>query len=500
MKLSATSSFPTSTEMVIIPLVKDSSLEVKLKQLGELYLLPSMDVIQDFKGEYKEILVIYPSAGPKKVALVGLGTKSAFSDIAAAMRTFSYQQREKLPAHIAIDLLNNHISPDKLLFFTEAIANGLLQGNYDIRLYKTNKTPFKHPFTAIADSSVDFLVEESQVAAVQAAAERGQHFATTQLRIFDLVNAPGNQKRPQQIADWAIASAKTYGYKATIWDKKEIEKNGLHALLSVNQGSAQPPCFIILEYQPTQPAKKDLPKIGLVGKGVTFDTGGVSLKEPTGMHYMKSDMGGAAAVLGAFEVAAKIQLQAVLIGAIPVTENCVDGASTMPGDVISSYSGKTIEVIDTDAEGRLILADGLSYMVKNHQPDVLIDLATLTGSCIRTFGYACAGLFSNNDDLSQKIAAAGDESGERAWRLPIWDVYAEDMQSDIADIKNLGDKPMAGATTAAKFLEVFIDNHLCWAHLDIAGVAFGSMDYGAQKCATGFGIRLLVRLAEGLSS
>lgn len=497
MKLSATSTLPASTEMVILPLVKDASLEEKLKQLGALYLLPSADVIQDFKGEFKEILVIYPNSGIKKVALVGLGTKSAFSDITAAMRMFSYQQREKMPAHITIDLVNNNTTPEKLLFYTEAIANGLLQGNYDIRLYKTNKTPFRHPFTAVEDSSVDFLVEAPQVPAALAAAERGHHFATTQLRLFDLVNAPGNQKRPQQIADWAVASAKTHGYKATIWDKKEIEKNGLHALLSVNQGSAQPPCFIILEYQPAHPTQKKLPKIGLVGKGVTFDTGGVSLKEPAGMHYMKSDMGGAAAVLGAFEVAAKIQLAAILVAAIPVTENCIDGASTMPGDVIGSYSGKTIEVIDTDAEGRLILADGLSYIAKNHQPDVLIDLATLTGSCIRTFGYACAGLFSNNDALAEKIAVAGDETGERAWRLPIWDIYAEDMQSDIADIRNLGDKPMAGATTAAKFLEAFIDNHPCWAHLDIAGVAFGTMDYGAQKCATGYGIRLLIRLIEG---
>ncbi len=496
MKFAAATTLPSGTGLAIIPLVKDNTLETTLKQLGEQYQLPSADVIQDFKGEYKETLVIYPSGGLRKVVFIGLGNRSSFTDLAGALRAFSYQHREKIPPQMAVDLLHGNITADKHASFAEAFANGLCQGNYDIRLYKTDKTAFKHPFSIVAGSVVHFLVQKSHMAGVVSAASRGSQFAATQLRIFDLVNAPANQKRPQQLADWALDSARQFGYKVVVWDKKTLEKKGFHALLSVNKGSAHPPCLIVLEYKPVKPAKKKLPKIGLVGKGVTFDTGGVSLKDPAGMHYMKSDMGGAAAVLGAFEVAARLQIQAELVGAIPVTENCIDGASTLPGDVIRSYSGKTIEVIDTDAEGRLILADGLSYLAKNHKPDVLIDIATLTGSCIRTFGYACAGLFTNSDHLSAKLSTAGDESGERVWRLPTWEVYADDMQSDIADIRNLGDKPMAGAITAAKFLEVFINNHPQWAHLDIAGVAFGSMDFGSQKCATGYGIRLLVRLAE----
>jgi leucyl aminopeptidase len=177
---------------------------------------------------------------------------------------------------------------------------------------------------------------------------------------------------------------------------------------------------------------------------------------------------------------------------VPACENSVDGKSFKPSDVIGSYSGKTIEIIDTDAEGRLILADGLSYLVKNFKVDAIIDLATLTGSCIGTFGYHAAGLFSNNDALAQVLSEVADQTGERLWRLPLWDVYKEDLSSDIADVRNYSGKPMAGAITAAKFLEVFIENHPQWAHLDIAGTAFGDAEFAPQRAGTAFGIRLLV--------
>jgi leucyl aminopeptidase len=229
-----------------------------------------------------------------------------------------------------------------------------------------------------------------------------------------------------------------------------------------------------------------------VGKGVTFDTGGLSIKPSTNMHYMKSDMGGAAAVLGTMEAAARLQLPLHLYGIVPSTDNSVDARAVKPSEVISSYSGRTIEVIDTDAEGRLILADGLAFTVRNHRPEVVIDLATLTGSAVRTFGYQVGALFSNNDELANALFDAGETSGERVWRLPLHAAYAEEMKSDIADIKNLGSRPVAGAITAAKFLEFFIGDHPRWAHLDIAGVAFGDSPFATGKVATGFGIRLLL--------
>jgi leucyl aminopeptidase len=202
-------------------------------------------------------------------------------------------------------------------------------------------------------------------------------------------------------------------------------------------------------------------------------------------------MGGAAAVLGIVELAAQLKLPVKIIGIVPSTENCVDGSSMKPGDVIRSYAGKTIEVIDTDAEGRLILADGLSYAVREYKPDVVIDLATLTGSIIQTLGYEAAGLFTVSDNLASDLTKAGEETGERLWRLPVWDEYKEEISSDIADLKNYHGKPLAGAIVAAKFLEVFTDEHPEWAHLDIAGMAFGDNDFAPGRAGTAYGIRLL---------
>ena len=247
-----------------------------------------------------------------------------------------------------------------------------------------------------------------------------------------------------------------------------------------------------MEYRPKKEPAKGLKKIGLVGKGVTFDTGGLSIKPSANMHYMKSDMGGAAAVFGTMEAAAKLQLPVHLVGIVPSTDNSVDALSIKPSDVIDSYSGKTIEVIDTDAEGRLILADGLCYMARNYRPDTMIDLATLTGSTVRTFGYHAAGLFSNNDALAAQLFAASERSGERSWRLPLWDAYKDDIKSDVADLRNFSGRPMAGAIGAAKFLEAFIEGHPAWAHLDIAGVAFNDSEFSSQKSATAFGVRLLL--------
>lgn len=333
-------------------------------------------------------------------------------------------------------------------------------------------------------------VNPDQQTVAQEALTRAEAIANTQLQMLDLMNAPANYKKPQTLADWAVASGNQFGYSVTVLDKAELERQKLGALLSVSQGSDVPPVLIIAEYKPE--GVENPRKVGLVGKGVTFDTGGVSIKTSSNMHLMKSDMGGAAAVLGTVEVAAKLKLPIHVIGIVPSTENSTDGRSTKPGDVVTAYSGKTIEIIDTDAEGRVILADGLGYMVRNYQPDVLIDLATLTGSVIATLGYHAAGLFTPNDDLAAMLTKAANQTGERLWRLPVWDAYTEDIKSDVADIKNYSGKPVAGAISAAKFLEVFSEKHPAWAHLDIAGMAFSDTEFGSQKNATGFGIRLLI--------
>ncbi len=391
---------------------------------------------------------------------------------------------------MAVDFTQTEHAAPHLL---EAAATGALTGGYNLALYKTEQNGQSAFFSEAA--TLDFLVSENARNPAETAVRRGQATAETQLRIMDLGNAPSNYKNPQTLADWAVASGQRFGYDVQVFDKQQLAEMGAHALLAVNKGSASPPALIVLEYKPSNATG---PKVGLVGKGVTFDTGGISIKDSNNMHLMKSDMGGAAAVLGTVELAAKLQLPVHIIGVIPATENSVDGESTKPGDVIGSYAGKTIEVIDTDAEGRLILADALAYIVRNHRPDVLIDLATLTGSVIGTLGYVAAGLFTANDDLAAALLRTGEATGEKLWRLPLWDDYKDDLKSDVADVKNYHGKPFAGAIMGAKFLEVFTDKHPAWAHLDIAGTAFNDSEFGSQKNATAYGVRLLTAYLSGL--
>jgi len=372
-------------------------------------------------------------------------------------------------------------------------VNGALLGGYNLNLYGTE--PEKSPDFFHENPTLDFYVTQELLSVAEKALQTGRATAETQMRIMDLVNAPGNYKTPQTLAKWAKESGQKHGFDVQVFEKEQLESMGMHALLAVNKGSEHPPVMIVMEYKPRNSIFQK-GKTCLVGKGVTFDTGGISIKDSGNMHQMKSDMAGAAAVLGMMELAAKLQLPVHLVGVVPSTENSVDGNATKPGDVIGSYAGKTIEVIDTDAEGRLILADALAYATKNHRPDVLIDLATLTGSVIGTLGFAAAGLFTNNDELADKLLKTSMLTGEKLWRLPLWDDYKDELKSDVAAVKNYHGKPFAGAIVAAKFLEVFTDGHPAWAHLDIAGTAFSDSEFGSQKNATAYGIRLLKAFLE----
>ena len=249
----------------------------------------------------------------------------------------------------------------------------------------------------------------------------------------------------------------------------------------------------ILEYQTNVENAKT---VGLVGKCVLFDTGGISIKGSENLHYMKSDMGGATAVIGALIAAAKMKLPVNIIAILPITDNAISNTVYIPSDVITAYNGKTIEVLDTDAEGRMTLADGLSYLAKNYKTDALIDLATLTGSSVRMFGYTCGAYFSNNDSLKKSLEHSADETNQRLWNLPLWDIWKEDFTYDVADFKNISSKPFGDCIVAGKFLEQFVMNHPNWAHLDIAGVAFGNVRYMKEKGATGYGVQLLVDFLE----
>ncbi len=479
---------PTSSpNAFIVPVAQQTDLAGFFSLLSEKTGVPADLLKGDFKAGAKEIHTLYfnENGQKKRIFLLGLGETPRTMDVMNAFRSLVSKRKANLPTNLCVSFLHKN-APDNPAAWVEASVNGLLLGGYDIGLYKTEKKPEN----ATPDFNIELVVDEAHLPAASEALKRGQAFASTHAEIFDLVNAPANKKNPQVLANWAANSGKQHGYQVEVFDEQKIKELGLHALISVSRGSENPPTFIVMEYKPT--ATHPLKKVGLVGKGVTFDTGGLSIKPSTNMHLMKSDMGGAAAVMGAIEVAAKLQLPIHIIAVVPATENSVDALSTKPGDVIGSYQGKTIEVIDTDAEGRLILADGLTYIVRRFSPDVLIDLATLTGSCIRALGTYAGGLFSNNDELAVKLCEAGERTAERLWRLPLWDDYNKELKSDVADLKNFSGNPAAGAITAAKFLEAFIEKHPAWAHMDIAGMAVADSEFSSQKSATGYGIRLLI--------
>lgn len=480
MKINHITQINPDSKVVVLSFLQDDNFASQLQKSCLDYGLNSELVKQDFKADLKEFAIFYNAEG-QKVIFLGLGKKSNTLDIIKAFRTLFLKQKAKLPDGVTIDVQN---LPTEWI---EYVVIGSMLGGYDLDLYKTDKK--ETPAIYQKDGVLNIL---SSVENTNDLIARAKAIAKTQMQVFDLMNAPANKKTPQTLADWAVNSGKKFGYSVSILEKQQLKSQKLDALLAVGQGSEHPPVLIVLEYK--SPEAKQ--KVGLVGKGVTFDTGGISIKSSTNMHLMKSDMGGAAAVLGTIELAAKLQLPVHLIGVIPACENAVDGKSFKPSDVIGSYSGKTIEIIDTDAEGRLILADGLNYLVKNYQPDTMIDLATLTGSCVATLGYHAAGLFTNNDELAQTLAKAGDQTGERLWRLPLWDIYKEDITSDVADVRNYSGKPMAGAISATKFLEVFTENHQNWAHLDIAGTAFGDIEFAPQRAGTAFGVRLLLEFLE----
>jgi len=468
----------SSFQAIVIPFFKDEIDQALIESIS------GIKAALDFKAGAKEVLVLYHPTENQKIYLVGLGDKTGRNKSSQLFRSFAFHHHKNWPKAIEIEL--SHLPVDS----TYQAVLGIQLASYAPDLYKTDKR--KSESWEAKNLNVQIAHPDKEAKKL---AKTAQITAQTQAHMMGLVDSPPNKKLPEDLASYALESAKKYGFEATVLYKDQLEEQGLHAVLAVGKGSNNPPVMIILEYKGK--ASKT-PQLGLVGKGITFDTGGLSIKGASNMHYMKSDMGGAAAVMGAIESAARLALPIHLVGIIPAAENSVDALSVKPGDVINSYSGKTIEIIDTDAEGRLILADGLAYLIKNYQPEVIIDLATLTGSCVRTFGYYAAGLFSNHDGLANRLSQAGMDVHERVWRLPIWKDYESDIHSDIADVKNFSGKPVAGAIAAAKFLEAFTADHPQWAHLDIAGVAFGDSEFTKMKSATGFGVRLLLEYMNAL--
>jgi leucyl aminopeptidase len=440
----------------------------------------------DFKAKHGETLVVYLGSNfpTPRLILVGMGQHKTvgLEQYRRAAATGAKRARSLKAAKVAFAI------PSRLREKAQALF-AFAEGAY-LSLYRYDKYLTKEKDYVANPEELIFCSTESAISsAATATLERVTILCEATCFARDLENAPGNELYPETLAKAAKESADKHGYTATILDEVEIRELGMGGILGVSQGSTRPPRFIILEYG-TQSKKP----VVLVGKGVTFDSGGISIKPASGMAEMKMDMSGAAAVIGAFEAVARLKMAVHLIGLIPSVENMPGGNSLRPGDILRHYNGKTSEVDNTDAEGRLILADALAYAEK-FKPSAVIDLATLTGACVVALGHFATGMMGNDDKLMKALKMAGEQTYERVLRLPMFDEYEKLIKSDVADVKNVGGR-WAGAITAAWFLKKFIGDYK-WVHLDIAGTAIleHSQDY-TPKGGSGVGVRLLTELLK----
>ena len=443
-----------------------------------------------FRGRKDEVLgVLAPgklSVG--RVMLVGLGKSGALD--AAALQNLGGQ----IVAHLngageSVGVVALDAFDGLKLKAAEAAANvayGARLRAYRFDKYRTKEKPEQKPsLTTLTFMTADVGGAKRGFAPLEKVAE-GVFFTR------DLVSEPANIIYPETLAD-AAKSLTKLGVGVEVLDEKQMKKLGMGALLGVGQGSARPSRLVVMQWKGDPRAKNAAP-IAFIGKGVTFDTGGISIKPAAGMEDMKWDMGGAGVVIGLMKALAGRKARVNVVGIAGLVENMPSGTAQRPGDIVTSMSGQTIEVLNTDAEGRLVLADALWYCQDRFKPKFMIDLATLTGAIIIALGSEHAGLFSNNDELAQRLAAAGIAVGERVWRLPLADGYDRLMDSDAADIKNISGGRDAGSITAAQFLQRFV-NGVPWAHLDIAGTTWSKKDAPTvPKGATAFGVRLLDRL------
>ncbi len=433
----------------------------------------------------------------KRVVVIGLGKKEEFSletvrQVAGLTIKIAKRVGAKKVGTILHGAGSGGLHPTQA---ARALTEGLFLANYTFLQYKSkeNNHEQKHKIQEIFIAQND----RKHIRQIEQGIADGTRAAFATIMARDLVNEPASKVTPAHLVEVARGLAKANrSVRVKIFDRAQLKKMGAGGLLGIAQGSDQEPYLIHLEYKPKHKPKKS---VALVGKGITFDSGGISLKPGEAMYTMKLDMAGGAAILGLFSILPELDLSLTVHGFIGACENMPSGKAIKPGDVVKTISGKTIEVLHTDAEGRVILADVLAYAQK-FKPDMMIDLATLTGACMVALGEEVAGLMSNNDALAEKISAAAGEAGERVWRLPLVKEYKALIKSDVADVKNVSSRRWGGAITAGLFLQEFVDAKLPWAHLDIAGPAFAEAETVSYipKGGTGFGVRTLVHFLQNL--
>ena len=445
----------------------------------------------DIKGKLNEITLVHSlgklPAG--RVVIVGLGKKRALTvnKIRGAMGEACRYLRQRNVKNVASVILGTDNEKIAMSDAVQAMTEGALLGLYTFRRHITKKENNLGEIKAL-------IIVGKEKATIEKSVSRGRIITEATNWARDIINEPANFMTPSDMAEAARQLAEKYGLVVEIFDKEKMAEAGMGALLGVSQGSQQPPKFIILSYKGKDTDEVD---IALVGKGITFDSGGISIKPSERMSDMKGDMAGGASVLATLIALAQLKPKINVTALVPATENLPSGSALKPGDILKAMNGKTIEVLNTDAEGRLILADALSY-AKKIGAKAIIDVATLTGACMVALGNICTGAFSNNRRLEDRVVAAGKEAGENIWPMPMYEEYKEQLKSDIADIKNIGGR-YGGAITAAKFLAEFI-NGTPWVHLDIAGTSDTDKEKGhLVKGATGVPVRTLVNVVLSMA-
>ncbi len=441
----------------------------------------------DFSGKSDQTAMVYPKTGPKRVLLVGAGKLEEISR-AVVRKCAAVAARRAVSAKVSAMAV--HVTEEARGGVTprdvgQVVVEGAAQG-----AWKFTEFQAEDDNDATLDR-VDIVVDRGERAAAEQGRKLGDAIAAGQALARSLQATPGNVCTPTYLATVARRIAKEHGHTVNVLGPNQIKREGMGALQAVAQGSEQEARFIALKYNGAGRAAP----LCFIGKGITFDSGGISIKPSAGMESMKYDMSGAAAVLGLFETLGHLKPKLNVVGLVPATENLPSGSALKPGDIIKSHLGKQIEVVNTDAEGRLILCDALSY-VRRFKPSCVIDVATLTGAVVIGLGYHATGLMSNDDSLLEELRWAGDLAGERCWPLPLWSEYREQVKSDVADVKNSGGRP-AGTITAGWFLREFVEDYP-WAHLDIAGTAYTEADRpDMPKGPTGVCVRLFAQFVLG---
>jgi leucyl aminopeptidase len=447
--------------------------------------------VKAFKGEKEDEVVLYRLSEVKAESIIFLGLGKFEKIDAESLRAMAGSavknviKRQHAAVLIAVPSAAKVNIKSQIVF--EAMMEGAFLGNHLYDRYKREK---KHRSL----HRIDFFVNSDDAKIYKRLPSRISTVCRGTILAREWVSMPPNDKRPEFFAKSIESHAKKENLKVTVFNEKELKQKKFEAMLAVAAGSLSKPRLVILEHCPAKPKKT----IAFVGKGVTFDSGGLNLKPTASLAEMKMDMAGAAAVAATLITAARLHLKHKIVGIIPIVENMPSGNATRPGDIIQSFGGKTVEIGNTDAEGRLILIDALSYVIKKYRPQTVIDLATLTGACVVALGEKIAGVFSFDDDLAENIILSGQNTHERCWRLPLPEDYKDLIKSDFADLNNVPATRYGGAITAALFLSEFVKD-TSWAHIDIAGPAYAKKE--SAYCGvggTGFGVRLLCDLLERL--